>query len=99
MNKPAAIILAAVATVLLAVGGWFGYWALAKAGQSARYNVNTHNQQYQAGLISAERDRVTGYDAATDEAQKNQIRSTFCAVYSQLDPPTPDLVDAHTRIC
>lgn len=93
------IVAVFLAVVAIAVGGWFGYWALAKAGQSERYNVNTHSQQYQAGLVSQERDRVLAYDTATDEAQKAQIRATFCAAYTQLDPPTPDLADAHIRIC
>lgn len=94
-----ATLAAAAAVVVIVVGAWFGYWWLARASQSNRYDVNTHSQQYQAGLVSQERDRVQAYDVATDDGQKAQIRSTFCAVYTQLDPPTPDLVEAHARIC
>lgn len=99
MRNAAMILGGILLTAGLCIGGWYGYWALAKAGQSNRYDVNTHSQQYQAGLVAQERDRVTGYDTATDPAQKAQIRSTFCATYAELDPPTPDLVDAHIRIC
>lgn len=85
--------------VAMSIAGWFGYWALAKAGQSARYDVNTNNQQYQAGLVAQERDRVIAYDRSADDAQKQAIADQFCAVYDQLNPPTPDLVRAHARIC
>lgn len=81
------------------VGCWFGYWFIAKKIQSNRYDVNTHSQQYQAGLISQERDRVTAYDRAVDEAQRQAIADAFCAEYDQLDPPTADLLRAHARIC
>jgi len=75
------------------VGCWFGYWALAKKSTSNQYDVNTHNQQYQAGLVSQERDRVQAYDTAVDPAQKQQIKLTFCQVYPNLSPPPADLVD------
>lgn len=99
MKQVAAIAAVALATVLVIVAGWFAYWAIAKAVQSDRYGVNTHSQQYQAGLVAQERDLITGYDAATDPAQKAQIRSQFCGIYLQLEPPTPDLSLAHDRIC
>lgn len=99
MKQVMAWIAAGLAVIMIAVGIWFGYWWIAKASQSQRYDVNTHSQQYQAGLVAQERDLITGYDAATDPAQKAQIRSQFCAIYLQLDPATPDLVLAHDRIC
>lgn len=99
MKQVMAWIAAGLAVIVIAVGIWFGYWWIAKASQSQRYDVNTHSQQYQAGLVAQERDLITGYDAATDPAQKAQIRSQFCATYLQLNPPTPDLVLAHDRIC
>lgn len=99
MKQVMAWIAAGLAVIMIAVGIWFGYWWIAKASQSQRYDVNTHSQQYQAGLVAQERDLITGYDAATDPAQKAQIRSQFCAIYLQLNPATPDLALAHDRIC
>lgn len=98
--KPAlTVILAAVTAVALMAACWFGYWALAKKSTENNYDVNTHNQQYQAGLISQERDRVAAFDVATDAAQKQQIKIAFCQVYPNLSPPPADLVEAHARIC
>lgn len=99
MRNGLAVVLATLAVIAICVGGWFGYWALARQGQSNRYDVNTHSQQYQAGLIAQERDKVSGYDVATDAGQKEQIRQTFCAVYPQLNPPPSDLVSANARMC
>ena len=99
MKKSLAVAGTVVATIAIIVGIWYGYWAIARAAQSNRYDVNTHSQQYQAGLVAQERDLITGYDAAIDSGQKQQIKSQFCATYLQLDPPTPDLVLAHARIC
>lgn len=99
MKTALTVALAAVTVVVLLVGGWFGYWALARQATSNQYDVNTHNQQYQSGLISQERDRVQAYDIATDPGQKQQIKLTFCQVYPNLTPPPADLVEAHTRIC
>lgn len=78
---------------------WFGYWAISRENTTQRYKVNTNNQQYQAGLISQERDRVLGWDEAKDLGQKAQIKSTFCAVYLTLKPAPEDLVLAYSRIC
>lgn len=99
MKRFAGYVAVAVAVAVIAVGGWFGYWALAKMGQTARYDVNTNNQQYQAGLIAQERDRVTAYDRTGDDGQRQAIADQFCAVYPQLNPPPPDLIRAHARIC
>lgn len=93
------VVLAAVAVCAILVAAWFGYWALNKQAVKNQYDINTNTQQYQAGLISQERDRVTAYDATTDESQKTNIRSTFCTVYADLTQPPTDLVDAHSRIC
>jgi Tfp pilus assembly protein PilX len=92
-------ILIAVTVAALLTGAWFGYWALAKRSVANQYDINTNTQQYQAGLISQERDRVTAYDTATDDAQKNNIKTTFCAVYAELTKPPADLASAHDRIC
>lgn len=88
-----------VAVVVLCTGGWLLYWRLALAGQNNQYNVNTHSQQYQAGLIAQERDRIAGYDAAIDPAQKQQIKTSFCQVYPDLTQPPIDIQSAHARIC
>lgn len=89
----------AILTAAILIGLWFGGWALYQANQSARYAANTHSQQWQAGIISQQRDRVTAYDIATDEGQKKQIATTFCAVYLDLNPAPADLTDANFRIC
>lgn len=97
--KPLNIILAAVTVAALLTACWFGYWALNRQVISNRYQNDTHNQQYQSGLVSQERDRVQGYDAATDPAQKAQIKATFCQIYPNIDKPPADLVSARNRIC
>lgn len=99
MKKALLVVAAAVVLVAVCIFGWKGYWALAERGQTNRYNVNTHSQQYQAGLVAQERDRIQGYDTASDEAQKKQIAMTFCQVYPDLNPAPDDLVAAHARIC
>lgn len=93
------VILLTLVGVILLVALWFGSWALKRANTTQQYKVNTNNQQYQAGLVSQERDRVVGYDDATDPGQKAQIKSTFCVVYLTLKPAPEDLVQANSRIC
>jgi len=88
-----------LAVVGLIFGGWYAYWAIARASTSNRYDVNTHNQQYQAGLVAQERDLVQGYDAAQDPAQKSQIKQQFCSIYQSVNPPPSDLVSAASRLC
>jgi flagellar basal body-associated protein FliL len=92
-------ILAALVVVGLAVGGWFLYWHLAKAGQANRYEVNVGTQQYQAGLIQQERDRVIAYNIATDPGQKKAIADQFCAIFPSIVPAPTDLVSANASIC
>ena len=92
-------IFALVLVVALAVGLWFGGWALAGANQSAQYKVNTNSQQYQASLVSQQRDRVQAYDTAVEPGQKAQIKMTFCAIAPSLNPAPTDLVVATARIC
>lgn len=73
--------------------------------QIYRYNLDQQNQanhtsqQYQDGLIAAERDRVQGYDTATNDGQKKQIALTFCAAYQSINHPPVDLVAAQSRLC
>ncbi|MEC5149200.1 hypothetical protein [Cryobacterium sp. GrIS_2_6] len=92
-------VLLTLAAIVVLVGAWFGYWALAQANQTAQYGVNTNGQQYQSGLVSQERDRIAGYDKALDPAQKAQIKVTFCQVFPDLKPAPTDLVQANARIC
>lgn len=92
-------IVGVILAVAVSVGLWFGYYALAGANQTANYKVNTNSQQYQAGLVSQERDRIAGFDAAVDSAQKEQIKTTFCQVFTDLKPAPDDLVLANSRIC
>ena len=99
MKNAAQVALAVVLGILVCVGVWFGYWALARQATTEQYQVNTNNQQYQASLVSQERDRVTAYYAAVDPAQKQAISSQFCQIYPTLNPPTADLIQAHAAIC
>lgn len=93
------VIVGVVVAIAIVVGAWTGYWWIARQSQNNRYDVNQHSQQYQGALVSQERDRVQGWDAATDPAQKRQIADTFCAVYETLTQPPTDLVEANARIC
>jgi hypothetical protein len=99
MKTASTVVLVSVTVVAILAACWLGYWALDRQATSNRYSNDTHNQQYQSGLVAQERDRVQGYDTATDSAQKAQIKAAFCQVYPTLDPPPADLVEAHTRIC
>lgn len=89
----------AVIVIAILVGLWFGGWALYKANVEKKYEVNTGTQQYQAGLISQQRDRVAAYDATDNEAQKRNIATAFCAVHSELTKVPDDLQVAYGRIC
>jgi hypothetical protein len=99
MKFAALAVLGTVVVSAIAVGCWFGYWALAEQSQTNQYKVNTDSQQYQASVIDQERDRIQGYDASTDPAQKAQIASTFCASFPSLTLAPADLVMASARIC
>jgi hypothetical protein len=97
----------------LCIGGWFAYWGLAGSSQDHRNHVNTHSQQYQAGLISQERDRAQSYDQlaaalagthdpavkSADQSQQEQIKETFCQVFADLTEAPADLTQANARIC
>jgi len=96
IGQTVVVLLVSVAVI---GGAWFAYWAIQKQSTENRYDINTGTQQYQSALISQERDRVTAYDVSVDEAQKKNIASTFCAVYSELTNPTEDLSAAERRIC
>lgn len=77
--------------VALGVFLWEGGWWLQKANANKGYDVTVHTQGYQAGLISAERDRANAWTAATDPDQKALIKSTFCAVMADLTIVPADL--------
>lgn len=96
------VLLSFVGLILLvaiAVGGWEGGWWLNKANANKQYQVNINTQQYQAGLISQERDNVIGWQSATDSGQKDIIKNTFCTMYLNLTQPPADLVFANSKIC
>jgi hypothetical protein len=81
------------------IGAWFLYWELALKGADNRYEVNRNTQQYQAGIIAAQRARVAAYDNAADEAQKKNIAQTFCTMELDLTDVPADLAAANDRIC
>jgi hypothetical protein len=102
MNTTSKVLIgigSAVLACFVIVGGWFAYWAIAEQGQTNRYIVNTRSQQYQAATVAQLRDKVTAYQVAVDEAQKLNIKLTFCSMYVTLDPAPADLVAANTLIC
>lgn len=92
-------VVACVAFVAVTVLAWHGIWHLRRANTGQQYRVNTGTQQYQAGLISQERDRAQAYDLATDPGQRTQIALTFCQVYPELTRPTADLSSAAANLC
>jgi hypothetical protein len=96
---PGKVLAAVLITLVVVIGGWYAYWSLSKTAADNRYDVNTRTQQYQQGLIDAERDRVSGYDDTTSPAQREAIAKQFCAVYAELTQPPPDLGVAHDRLC
>lgn len=99
MSDAAFLTLVSVGVVALIVVPFLIWWFAGAALTGRQYHNDTQNQQYQAGLISAERDRVQAYDTALDPGQKTQIGATFCAVYMDLNPAPSDLVAAYSRIC
>jgi len=92
-------ILATIVAVAVCVGLWFGGWALYKANVAQEREVNHTSQQWQDATVAAERARIQGYDASTSDAQKKQIKSTFCAIYVTIQNPPADLAVANARIC
>jgi len=93
------VIVALALVAAVTIGGWQLGWWLNKANANKQYEVNTHTQQYQAGLISQERDNVIGWQHANDSAQKDLIKNTFCTMYLSLTQPPADLVFANSKIC
>ena len=99
MKNTLTMLVVSFTAAAVLVACWFGYWALSRKATDNRYDINTHSQQYQASLVSQERDRVQAYDAAVDPAQKANVKATFCQVYLTLTQPPADLASAHDRIC
>ena len=91
--------LGLVAFVALCFFGYQGYWHLMKSNVGHQYDVNTGTQQYQAGLISRERDFAIDWNRAVDPAQKDALADQFCQIYPDLKPPPADLVQDHAIIC
>lgn len=93
------ILAVIVVVALIAIGGWKLHWWMAKATVQNQYVVNTQTQQYQAGLISQERDNVLAWNKAVDPGQKQAISDQFCAIFQSLSPAPADLVSARSNIC
>lgn len=94
-----ALLAALIVAAVIVFGGWRLGWWFKQQDIGLQRDVNVNSQQYQDGLISQERDRVQAYDAAVDGAQKEQLKSTFCAVYLNIVQPPVDLSQANARIC
>lgn len=99
MKAVLAVLGGILVVVGIAVGGWQLHWYLAKSAVGHQYDVNTGTQQYQAGLISQERNLSLDWNRAVDPSQKQAIADQFCAVYPNLTPAPADLVTAHVSIC
>lgn len=99
MKAALATVAGVLVVVALAVGGWQLHWYLAKSAVGHQYDINTGTQQYQAGLISQERNNVLAWNRAVDPGQKQAIADQFCAVYLNINPPPADLLNANVTIC
>lgn len=93
------LIVGIVLITVVGVGGYLGYWWLAKDTTQRRYDTNTQTQQYQAGLISQERNLSLDWNRAIDPGQRQAIADQFCQVYPTLNPAPADLVTVHASIC
>lgn len=108
------LVFAAIALLVgLSIGGYELYWSVEGHNANHRNDVNTHSQNYQAGLISGERDKVTSigqlttaiagsHDAsvkAADTTQLTQLTSAFCSTYVDLTEVPTDLQVAHKQLC
>jgi uncharacterized protein YxeA len=93
-------IIAIVLGIVVGIGVlWGGGWAIYKANLDQQNQANHTSQQYQDGLIAQVRDKVQGYDIATDPGQKKQLSLTICALIPTINLLPADLADAKTRIC
>lgn len=84
-----ALIFASIAAAL-----YFQPWAVERQRE-----INVHSQQYQDSKIREERSLVTGINNANSPEQRNYLVDQFCAQYSEITEPPPDLVAAHTHYC
>lgn len=99
LRNTAGIVAAVVLVIALAIGAWFGYWALTRENTEQRYKVNTGTQQYQSGLIAQQRDRALAYDQTANPDQQAAIAAQFCQIALTLSQPPADLTQAAARIC
>lgn len=93
-----AVGLAVVGAAVIAGLYLGGFW-VAKDATNRQYQVNVNTQQYQAGLIAQERDRVQGIETSNDEGQKKNLALTFCTVYHDLTVQPEDLALAFSTYC
>lgn len=93
------IIGTALVAIVVVAALWLGGWGIYRANLEQERDANHTSQQWQDATVAAERARIQGYDAATNDAQKAQIKATFCATYTELTNPPADLVSANARIC
>lgn len=78
------VFIALLFITALAIGGWKLGWWLKGANANQQYQVNVNTQQYQASLLDRERNYITGWQTATDQGQKAQIKASFCTVLADL---------------
>lgn len=96
MSRLVAVVLGFVLVISLI---WWGGWQIYKANLDQQNQSNHMSQQYQDSLIAQVRNKVEGYDIATDPGQKKQLSLTICAIIPNINHLPADLVDAKTRIC
>lgn len=90
---------AGVAVVVIGWALWHGLWAANRSAVQHTYEINRDSQQFQAGLISQERNLSLDWNRAIDPGQKRAIADQFCQIYPNLQPATADLASVHDSIC
>ena len=79
------------AVIVLAVGGWFGYWALNKAGTNNQNVIDRTTNGYQRSYEDTIRGKITDIAGMTNEAQKVAATNQACALYNYLTHAPADI--------
>lgn len=99
MKITLAVLGGIVVLAIIIFGGWKLGWWFETQNVDLQNQVNHNSQPYQDGLIQQERDRLQGWDTATDPGQKKQISLTFCEVYPDITHPPADLAQRQAQVC
>lgn len=91
-------ILVAFLTLIL-YGAGAAAEALRRDNLQRLYESNRGSAAWQQARITEVRSYVDGYYSTTNDAQRAQLRSSFCSVYQVIDNPPADLVRVHAGLC